>query len=260
MVTKCAKLVNLNNNIARCGTCSRLERCIGYGMDRGDTNSVPDIGGRRKLYRQGDILFREGDHFQYLYAVHSGAVKTFRTTLQGERQIIDFYLPGDIVGLEAITDDQYACEATALNTTNICMIDYQSFVETSLRHPSLYKGFLKRLSAQIRREEENLVSLGSRDAYQRIARLIARLSNYYSETGYSSTEFTLPMSRTDIASHLGLAVETVSRQLGHLRENGIVDIRQNEVSVRELQSLNDIAGFCVRETQPTVRPEETLHG
>ncbi len=254
-----AKLVNLNRNVANCGICVRFNRCVGYGLDSRETNPKPEIGGSRKLYRRGDILFREGDEFQYLYAVYSGAVKTHKTTLHGERQIIDFYLPGDIVGLDAITDEQYTCEAEALNTTSMCVIDYKEFLDVSIRHEGLYKGFLKRLSAQIRREEDTVVSLGSRDAYQRIARLIAKLSRYYADNGYSATDFTLPMSRTDIANHLGLAVETVSRQLGQLREQGVIDIRQNEVSVLDLESLNHIAGISRAGPEPTKLAERATH-
>lgn len=238
-----AKLVNLNHNVANCGSCVRLNRCVGYGVDARDMAQKPDVRGYRKLFRRGDILFREGDSFTALFAVHSGAVKTHKTTLHGERQIIDFYLPGDILGLDAISDEQYTCEAEALNTTSVCVIEYKDFLSASVSHPGLYKGFLRRLSAQIRREEDTVVSLGSRDAYQRIARLLAQLSRYYAENGYSPTDFTLPMSRTDIANHLGLAVETVSRQLGQLREHGVIDIRQNEVRVIDIESLNYVAGI-----------------
>lgn len=93
------------------------------------------------------------------------------------------------------------------------------------------------------RNENFVVTLGTRDAYQRLAAFLVTMTEYYKSHGYSRAEFVLPMSRGDIADYLNLAVETVSRLLSRLQSESRVRVRRNAVSVMDLDSLYDATGM-----------------
>ena len=107
--------------------------------------------------------------------------------------------------------------------------------------------FLKRVSSCMARDEQFVVTLGTKDATQRLAAFLLNLSEYHEENGFSATEFTLPMSRTDIANYLSLAVETVSRIFSRLQKDGIISVERNAVSVVDLQRLYNSAGQVPRD-------------
>jgi len=96
------------------------------------------------------------------------------------------------------------------------------------------------------RSENFVVTLGTRDAYQRLAAFLTTLTEYFGGHGYSRSEFVLPMSRADIADYLNLAVETVSRLFSRLQSDGCVRVKRSAVTVLNLDKLYAAAGMTPR--------------
>lgn len=227
----------------RCADCSRATRCLGLNMDGGDTGATLDIDVHTRVLHKDEKLVTDGDQFHSLYAVRSGAIKVYKTTETGEEQIIDFCLPGDLVGLDAIGSGRFNCHAVALDTSSICALDFKEIERLCENSPVFRKAFFKRLSAGILRNENFVVTLGTRDAYQRLAAFLVTLTEYYANHGYSRVEFVLPMSRTDIADYLNLAAETVSRLFSRLQARGCVRVKRSAVSIMDLERLYGAAGM-----------------
>jgi CRP/FNR family transcriptional regulator len=185
--------------------------------------------------------------------VRSGAIKTYKTTEAGEEQIIDFCLPGDLIGLDAIHSGRFNCHAVALDTSSVCTLEFADIERLCERSPAFRKAFFKRLSAGILRNDTFLVTMGTRDAYQRLAAFLVTLVEYYGSHGYSRHEFVLPMSRADIADYLNLAVETVSRLFSRLQAEHCVHIKRSAVTVKNLGSLYEAAGMRGPDARASVR-------
>lgn len=227
----------------RCAECSKAAQCLGLNIEGGSTGSSLDIDVHTRVLHKNEKLVNDGDRFHTLYAVRSGAIKIYKTTETGEEQIIDFCLPGDLIGLDAIHSGRFNCHAVALDTSSICALDFNEIERLCEKSPAFRRAFFKRMSAGILRNENFVVTLGTRDAYQRLAAFLVALTEYYGDHGYSRLEFVLPMSRADIADYLNLAVETVSRLFSRLQSKSCVQVKRSAVSVMSLDALYGAAGM-----------------
>lgn len=226
-----------------CADCSKVTNCLGVDLEAGQAASVLDIEVHTRVLHKNEKLVNDGDRFHTLYAVRSGAIKSYKTTETGEEQIIDFCLPGDMIGLDAIGSGYFNCHAVALDTSSICALEFIEIERLCEKSPVFRRAFFKRMSAGILRNENFVVTLGTRDAYQRLAAFLVTLTEYHGNHGYSRLEFVLPMSRADIADYLNLAVETVSRLFSRLQAENCVRVKRSAVSVLDLKHLYDAAGM-----------------
>jgi len=235
------QVVQFPSNSGECAKCENLYRCMGRGLSQTDVEELRGLTATPKLFKRRQRLFREGEPLSYLYMVRSGAVKTFKVLPTGDEQILDFHLPGAIIGFDALSSDTYNYNASALDTTCICAFRFDTLADAFRRSANAQKAFLKLVSAAMTHEQRLLITLGSKAATQRIAAFLEMLSLYYRERGYSPKQFCLPMSRTDIANYLSLAVETVSRTFTKMQRDGIIDICRNEIKILDPQCLQQLA-------------------
>jgi len=183
----------------------------------------------------GTHIFRAGDRFDSIAAVRIGTVKTSRVDRAGREQVLGFYLPGEIVGLSAIDRGRYPCDAIALDSVQLCRFSFPKIALLARRLPGLQKKLFSLLSRDIGQAER---LSGDHTAEERVAAFLLDLSARLAARGYSATRFELTMPRTDIANHLRLAPETVSRVLRRFQ-----DSRRIGVSGRVVELL-DIAGLA----------------
>lgn len=196
---------------------------------------------RRQSYRRGEVLFRAGDPFDFVYAVRSGSVKTSISTDDGRVQVTGFHAPGDLLGLSALSTREYSCEARALETTSVCKIAIACFEELTETEPAIRSEVMRAMSNQIRHNESCMLSLGKRSAEERLASYLLGLSRRFARRCFSATEFHLTMSRADIGNFLGIAEETVCRILARFHANGIIESQRRFVVLRDCKRLAIIA-------------------
>ena len=186
-------------------------------------------------------MFEDGQQFTSLYAVRSGAIKAYSADQNGEEQVIGFYLPGELFGLDAIHNDAYVCSAKALETSAVCELPFAQVTELSAKIHNLQAHMYKTLSKEINIDQQFHRLLSKKTAEERISTFLQNLSERYQRRKLSPTSFRLPMSRTDIGNYLGLAVETVSRVFTRLQQNGILKVDGKELQILDLGKLCDIA-------------------
>jgi len=194
----------------------------------------------RRISRKGEHVFREGEDAEAFFVVRSGTVKSYLLTEDGEEQVLGFYLPGDIFGLDNTETGQRLSSSVTLETTSICRFPH-SYLAEKTRGASL----LRITSEQMQRDHNLVLMLARKDADGRIASFIDDLAARYWSRGYSGTSFLLTMSRQDIGSYLGLAVETVSRTLTRFQECGVLQVNRREVEILDHETLRKIGGARV---------------
>ena len=226
-----------------CQDCSLFQLCLPVGIDQADLAEVDSIIKRHRPIQRGDQLFASGDKFRSIYAVRSGSLKTSVLTEDGREQVTGFFLPGEIVGLDAIGTDEHTCTARALETTGVCEIPYDELESIGERIPSLPRQLLRIMSREMHHDQLMLLLLGKRSADERLAAFLFSLSQRFDLRGYSPNEFNLSMSRNDIGNYLGLAVETVSRLFSRLQEDGILLVHSRHVQLRDIARLQALAGI-----------------
>jgi CRP/FNR family transcriptional regulator len=231
-----------SQNIA-CQDCSLYQLCLPTGIAGEELEQLDNIIQRRPPLKRGDYLFHIGGPFQAIYAVRSGSIKTYVPTEEGGEQVTGFYLPGELLGLDAINTGRHPCAAKALETTSLCEIPYERLSKLSNQIPNLQKQLLKVMSKELLHDQSLLMLLGKKNAEQRLAAMLISISNRYKQRGFSPTDFNLSMSRNDIGNYLGLAVETISRLFTRFQEDGLLEVTRRRIVIRECGEMKRIAGI-----------------
>ena len=199
------------HNQAHCKDCSLAPLCLPLSLNLEDMDALDEIVKRGRPLKKGEFLFRQGDTFGSVYAVRSGALKTFSLSDSGEEQITGFHLPSELVGLSGMDTEAYPVSAQALETTSVCEIPFERLDELALQLPQLRRQLMRVMSREIRDDQQMMLLLSKKTADERIATFLVNLSARFRARGFSPNQFRLSMSRNEIGNYLGLAVETVSR-------------------------------------------------
>ncbi|WP_121441851.1 fumarate/nitrate reduction transcriptional regulator Fnr [Alkalispirillum mobile] len=250
------RVVQLAGSKGACSDCSLFSLCLPKGLDDEHVRRLDEILQRQRPLRRGDVLFREGDGFRAVYAVRAGALKTYTISRDGEEQVTGFHMPGEMIGLDAVSLGEHPCEARALETSSICEIPFPELEELARAIPDLQRQLLRLMSKEIFQDHEMLHALARRNAEERLAILLLNFSERFARRGLSATRFRLPMSRSDLSNYLGLAPETMSRLFRRFQEQGWLHSRGKEITLKEPASLERLAGHC--QERPCGRP--TLSG
>lgn len=224
-----------------CGNCRLNAICLPLALENDDIQQLDDIIQRSKPIQKNKHLYREGDGFQSVYAVRSGSLKAYRTTEDGREQVTGFYFPGEILGMDGISNNTHASSARALETASVCEIPFSSLEQLSTLMPTLQRHFFQLMSREITEDQQLITLLSKNSAEERVAALMLSISTRNARRKLSATHFRLPMSRVDIGNYLGLTVETVSRVLGRMQKLDLVDVNNKEIEILDIDGLRDIA-------------------
>ncbi len=156
-------------------------------------------------------MYRTGDPLRSLYAVRIGSFKTSVLSVDGREQVTGFHIPGEMLGLDAISADQHACNAFALEDSEVCPIPFAQLEKLAQNLPSLQHNLNRLLSREIVRDHSMLMLMGNMNSDERLAAFLLNLSQRFSIRGYSAKDFVLKMRREEIGSYLGLRLETICR-------------------------------------------------
>lgn len=241
MATNDSNVLSLSEMQIACEHCSLHQLCLPLNLGQEDMQALDQIIKRRRPLQRGEYLYQTGDTFNAIYAIRSGSLKTFTTTEDGQEQITGFHLPSELVGLDAITTDCHNCTARALETTSVCEIPFTRLQDLGSRIPGLQRQLLRIMSREILEDQNLMIWLAKKTAEERLASLLLRISEQFSQRNFSAREFNLSMSRTDIANYLGLAVETVSRLFSRFQGDGLLSVDRKHVVIQDPEGLRRVA-------------------
>ncbi|MFZ2451008.1 MAG: helix-turn-helix domain-containing protein [Methylovulum miyakonense] len=214
-------------------------------MQRNEVQQLATIVKNQRVLQTDGYLYLQSAECLHLYAVKSGSFRSFILNADGLEQTIGFYLPGEIMGLDALQSGRYSCSTIALETGSVCEVPLSRLNELCSEIPGLQIQMMRILGKEIASDHDKIVLLGHRTAKERVATFLLMLSRRYGALGFSGTTFNLSMRRQDIANFLGLTIETVSRQLAELSKQGIIIVKQRGVEIIDLPLLTTIVEPCV---------------
>ena len=231
------KIISFDKIKVACKNCSLSTLCLPMGLTPEDVERLDAIVKRNRPLQRGDHVFRTDDGFRSLYVVKTGSVKTYTQCADGSEQVVGFHLPGEILGLDAIQTLKHGCSARVLETSAICELPFERLQELSGNIPSLQNQMFRLLSKEIGQDTEMLALLGKSTAEERLASFLVSLSNRFKRRGFSASDFFLSMSRQEIGSYLGLALETVSRLFTRFQDEGLLKVERKHVQILDLEGL-----------------------
>jgi len=233
-----------------CLQCSLSNLCIPIAVNKDEIDRLEDLIKQGKTINRGDHIFKEHSPFGSLFAVRSGAIKTYSVTEDGEEQVTGFYLPGEIIGLDSTNTNAYSCSAKALERSSVCEIPFEQLETLATKIPTLQHHFFSLMSKEIQGSRQLTMLLSKNTAEERIASLLLSLSSRFKLRKLSGVSFRLPMPRNDIGNYLGLAVETVSRVFTRFQKSGLISVQGREVVLEDMDTLVDIVkshGKCMKD-------------
>ena len=247
-------MVALNNPAmllrSTCSNCNLRESCLPTGLTLKEIERLEElVTGNRRRIKRGESLFRAGDRFDTLYAVRLGFLKSTVMSSDGREQVTNFFMAGEMIGFDGISSGVHSCDVTALEDTEVCVINYDKFEEAATSMRSMGAHVLKMLSREIVRQHGVMLLLGSMHAEERLAAFLLSLSQRFEQRGYSRSEFVLRMTRAEIGSYLGLKLETVSRVLSRFSHDGLIEVNQKHVRIsfqRRCSIFSDVSFSFIR--------------
>ena len=206
-------------------------------LSSSDLDRIEDIVQKRKRVKRGEQLFRNGDAFHSLYAIRTGFFKTSVSSTDGREQVTGFQMAGEIMGLDGIVSDRHTCDAVSLEDAEVCIMPFDRIEELSREINALQHHVHKIMSREIVREHGVMLLLGSMRAEERVAAFLLNLTQRLHARGFSQSELVLRMTREEIGSYLGLKRDTVSRTVSKFMEDGIVEVKQKNLHIRDPEAL-----------------------
>ncbi|HEX7441327.1 MAG TPA: fumarate/nitrate reduction transcriptional regulator Fnr [Caldimonas sp.] len=222
---------------AACSGCNLRELCLPVGLGVEEMQHLDSLVAYRRSVHRFETLYRAGDRFTSLYAVRTGFFKTWVTPEFGRDQVTGFQMAGELLGLDGIGTDRHACDAVALEDSQVCAIPFGDLEALSRQFPELQRQFHRIMSREIVREHGVMLLLGGMRAEERLAAFILNLTHRLQARGFSGSALVLRMTREEIGSYLGLKLETVSRAFSKFQDEGILDVRQRRVVVLDEGAL-----------------------
>lgn len=186
---------------------------------------------------RGATLVFEGSHADRLYVVQSGSFKCVKTAEDGYEYVLGFTWRGDVIGYDGVAASRYAFSAIALEDSRVVVLPLARL--DALRHaaPAFDAALQAIVSRQLTHAGEIAEVMAAVAADVRLARFLVQLSARMAERGQSPRRLLLRMNRRDIANHLGLAHETISRSFRMLAERGWLRVDNRNIDIADLDSL-----------------------
>jgi CRP-like cAMP-binding protein len=209
-----------------------------------DLDTLARFHRRRRRFQAGHEMVHEGQPNQSAFILAEGWACSFKLLPDGDRQIVDFHVPGDFLGLRSIlfrTADHSIEAVTRIEASEVLASD---ILDGFARAPRLASAVLWAASRDEAMVVEHLVNLGRRSAESRMAHFLLELGARLKLVGIGELSgFDCPLTQYHLADALGLSAVHVNRVLRHLREEGLVTFQKGRVSFDDLKGLTELAGF-----------------
>mgnify|MGYP005756031681 CR=1 FL=1 len=233
-----SRMIKLESLKVACSSCNLRELCLPVGLSKPNLEKLDELVASRRTVKRGEALFHAGDAFQSLYAVRTGFFKTRVSSEDGRDQVTGFQMAGELLGLDAISQDRHTCDAVALEDSQVCVIHYTQLENLSREFTELQSSFHKIMSREIVRDHGVMLLLGSMRAEERLAAFLLNLTQRLQARGFSPSSLILRMTREEIGSYLGLKLETVSRTFSKFQDDGLLEVKQRQIRILDQDGLH----------------------
>jgi len=219
-----------------CAQCSVRDAAICQSLSEADLDALNRIG-RRQTIKRGQTVLWQGDESLFVGNVIEGVLKLSASTMDGRDQTLGIMFPSDFIGRPFGPTSNHS--VIALTDARICTFTRGAFDEFAQGHPDLEHRLLQRTLTELDRARNWMLLLGRKSAGERVAAFLLEMATRLDATRLDTTRpacandddddldqaplrFELPFGRQDIADLLGLTIETVSRQITRLRDEGVI--------------------------------------
>lgn len=248
MTERPTTVTDLDRKEATCDDCALFSLCFAQEISSEERGKLHQVLKRQQPAARDDHLFHGGQNLKSVTVLRTGSVKAYNISHDGDEIVSGFYLPGEVIGLDALSSEKHPGFAIALEDSRYCEIPFRDFERMLDESPKLNKIMLRLLSEEMTETRELLLVVGRLDARTRVALFLLSLSRRLARRKQDPDCFRLTMDRRDIANYLGLTIETVSRTLSSMQREGIIEVRGKQVRIHDRKALQEVARQVEQET------------
>lgn len=199
---------------------------------------------RRRTFEPGVDLVRQGQLGQLAYILADGWVCSYKLLPSGTRQVVDFQVPGDFLGLRSVLFHTSDHSAEAMTKVEISEVSPNDLIAAFATTPRLATAVLWAASRDEAMVVEHLVDIGRRNALERTAHFLLELGARLKLVGLGTKQgYACPLSQYTLADALGLSAVHINRVLRQLREEGLLTFRSGQVIFDNFERLVELADF-----------------
>lgn len=232
-------MYRVNHSVAPpqgCAICPTRDLCMARDLGNAALQELGEVLDTSPPMDKGEHLYRAGDTASAWFVVRSGVYKTVSETVDGEQHVTGFYYPGEIFGLEGAAGGRFEESAVSLGSATACKVMIDSLPKIWALGAS--RPILQLIAEHERTEKALRINMSQSRADARIAGFLKLLMERTERLGFDPTTLAMPMSRTDLANHLGLTLECVSRVLSKWRKAGVIDTDRKTLRVLRAHELS----------------------
>ncbi len=189
-------------------------------------------------YQPGDYLFTAGERADDQFHVRSGMIKTYFINSEGTEYVTGFYLPGEVVP-RVLEDGLHSQSAVALETSTVCRLNTLQFRDTATKEIAV--ALCEHAESSALQSLRYQLNLRNGSAAARFAGFCAQMADRLSNQGRDRHHIPTPMTRTDMASYLGLTLESLSRVISKLKTSGVIRAEKTFVEIKEPETMAVLA-------------------
>ncbi len=216
---------------------TRLSQADIATLDQLSRKGVRQVGARRDL-------IREGDKPRSVFLILEGWACRYKQLPDGRRQVVSFFIPGDVCDLHAYILKEMDHTVGAISPIKVAEIARDDFEAMMLNHPRITQALFWDELVTVAIQREWTLNLGQRTAYERIAHLLVEMFMRLQVVGLTDgNRCDFPLTQNDIADATGLTAVHVNRTLQDLRRDGLVELHSRTLIIPDMQRLKGAALF-----------------
>ncbi len=224
-----------------CIDCDRVGDCFLAEHIPAERFQCDGIVHRRIPVFPGEYVFRRDQAMKSVFLVCSGGIKTQRETPDGALVVNGFYLPGDVVGIDALADSHYSADAIATCFGQLCSLNCSRLVEKCSQQPAMSTWLLSKMSEYARRKDNDLAWSTGLHTRHRVLRFFVELHERLAQQSSAvSQSARLPMRKQDVARYLNMTPETLSRNLAALQRDGLLKMQHDSFALPDMAQARAI--------------------
>ncbi|NLP30584.1 MAG: Crp/Fnr family transcriptional regulator [Clostridiales bacterium] len=201
------------------------------GLSQDEKLEIAEIASSRS-YEKGEMIYRAGDKGGRLFVLYTGSAKLFRLTSDGKEQVLRLVNPGEFIGeLSLFSSLPLTDNAQVLEATTMCVLQGEELKKLMAKYPTIAFKVMDELSRRLEKAEDRIEAISFSSVTERVAEALLEISE-------GKSEFSLPMTKGDLASQLGMSQETLSRKLAAFQEEGLIALKgQRKIIIKSRLGL-----------------------
>ena len=249
-----------SNQLEECLQCNARAQCSIGKLTIDNIGKFPKAFFHSTMLQEGQYLFRKGDPLSHIYSLKLGSIKSEMNLQDGIGQVTHFSLPGESLGLDGIANRQHQVDTISLAESKVCSIPFDNLKKMELEFPALRGGIENSLGKLLNISNIHIYNLINLNALEKLADFLLDYSNRLGSVGFDRDNFNLPMNRVDLASYLGVKIETLSRSINQLEKiNAIVTHNRQIKFLSRKPIFKIIDSNLLREKHAISKSENTAY-